>query len=271
LKHHLSRYRYTITTTTPVCLELLPLSSSSQSSADVRFSDHISSSRLIWSGLVRSLLLPFSRFYGCGPSTRFQLLLQLVLSILAMNATAVHSGPHQLPHRKPLPPAAVPARLHPPRFVPEQQQQQQPQPQQLQSLQMQQQQPPLTISTSSQHRSRLSTSSAYSNLTVGNTNNRGPSNTNPVSYQAYMNQHNTTTRRSLSNATTSTSSTGGAVPVRQNSGASSNLQRTTSSRSGTSAMSYVALMRRQKATVWCDRAQVSTIFVPEGYPSLTRK
>jgi hypothetical protein len=59
------------------------------------------------------------------------------------------------------------------------------------------------------------------------------------------------TRRTLSNATSSTSSTTG-TPNRSNSGA---LRRSSSSRSGNSPSSYVALMRKQKATVWCDRAQ----------------
>ncbi|KAF1994226.1 hypothetical protein P154DRAFT_38319 [Amniculicola lignicola CBS 123094] len=59
------------------------------------------------------------------------------------------------------------------------------------------------------------------------------------------------TRRTLSNATSSTSSTTG-TPARSNSGA---LRRSSSARSGTSPTSYVALMRKQKATVWCDRAQ----------------
>ncbi|KAF2734305.1 hypothetical protein EJ04DRAFT_512556 [Polyplosphaeria fusca] len=59
------------------------------------------------------------------------------------------------------------------------------------------------------------------------------------------------TRRTLSNATSSTSSTSG-TPNRSNSGA---LRRSSSSRSGNSPTSYVAMMRKQKATVWCDRAQ----------------
>ncbi|KAE8144437.1 hypothetical protein BDV25DRAFT_95397 [Aspergillus avenaceus] len=56
--------------------------------------------------------------------------------------------------------------------------------------------------------------------------------------------------RRLSSATTSTSSTG-------NPGysVSSDIRRSTSSRSANSHLGYVALMRRQKATVWCDRAQ----------------
>ncbi|KAH7135360.1 hypothetical protein B0J11DRAFT_575953 [Dendryphion nanum] len=59
------------------------------------------------------------------------------------------------------------------------------------------------------------------------------------------------TRRTLSNATSSTSSTTG-TPNRSNSGA---LRRSSSARSGNSPTSYVAMMRKQKATVWCDRAQ----------------
>jgi hypothetical protein len=51
--------------------------------------------------------------------------------------------------------------------------------------------------------------------------------------------------------TSSTSSTTG-TPNRSNSG---NMRRSSSVRSGNSPTSYVALMRKQKATVWCDRAQ----------------
>ena len=76
------------------------------------------------------------------------------------------------------------------------------------------------------------------------------------SYQAYMSQHAPSTRRTLSNGTASTSSTSNGPPPRKNS-TTSNLQRSVSSRSGTAPISYVALMRKQKATVWCDRAQVS--------------
>ncbi|KZF20386.1 hypothetical protein L228DRAFT_270459 [Xylona heveae TC161] len=69
------------------------------------------------------------------------------------------------------------------------------------------------------------------------------------------------TRRTLSNATASTSTTGssggGLIPARTNSSASASLRRSTSSRSGggSSPTGYVALMRKQKATVWCDRTQ----------------
>lgn len=97
--------------------------------------------------------------------------------------------------------------------------------------------------------------------------NRTPSATSPQQPFAYqspqyhpqMAQYNTTTtttRRTLSNATTSTSSTNtstGNSATRRN----SDLRRSSSGRSTGSqtSSSYVALMRRQKATVWCDRAQ----------------
>ncbi|KAF2437129.1 hypothetical protein EJ08DRAFT_691429 [Tothia fuscella] len=56
------------------------------------------------------------------------------------------------------------------------------------------------------------------------------------------------TRRTLSNATTSTASSG---PSHQNS-----IRRSSSGRStGPLPNSYVALLRKQKATVWCDRSQ----------------
>lgn len=61
-------------------------------------------------------------------------------------------------------------------------------------------------------------------------------------------------RRTPSQGTFSTASSGNAAPLRP---PSQDLRRSTSSRSGgpPQATSYVALMRRQKATVWCDRAQ----------------
>ena len=74
------------------------------------------------------------------------------------------------------------------------------------------------------------------------------------------------TRRTLSNATSSTSSTTNTnrpqslhrAPTNPSSSNPASLpRRSTSSRSTTSVSptSYVALMRKQKATVWCDRAQ----------------
>ena len=86
-----------------------------------------------------------------------------------------------------------------------------------------------------------------------------PSNTSfsQSSYQSTMNN----TRRTPSNATSSTYlsslSNNGFIPGRTPSTVSVSLRRSTSSRSGGSITpsSYVALMRKQKATVWCDRAQ----------------
>lgn len=79
--------------------------------------------------------------------------------------------------------------------------------------------------------------------------------TSPASSPFYSNSMNTA-RRTPSNATSSTSNTT-ALPTRTPSTVSSTLSRTASSRSGASLSpsSYVALMRKQKATVWCDRAQ----------------
>ncbi|KAK5011302.1 hypothetical protein LTR28_004070 [Elasticomyces elasticus] len=80
------------------------------------------------------------------------------------------------------------------------------------------------------------------------------------SHQANMQHYETTTRRTLSNATSSTSSSNTAlnrVPTNpaQSTHSGDSIRRSISSRSTTSPTSYVALMRKQKATVWCDRAQ----------------
>lgn len=58
--------------------------------------------------------------------------------------------------------------------------------------------------------------------------------------------------RRMSTATTSTNSTGN-QPV--SAGATTDIRRSTSARSANAQLGYVALMRRQKATVWCDRSQ----------------
>ncbi|KAF3395983.1 hypothetical protein F1880_006975 [Penicillium rolfsii] len=55
--------------------------------------------------------------------------------------------------------------------------------------------------------------------------------------------------RRMSSTTTSTNSTGHMPP------GGPDIRRSTSNRSANSQLGYVALMRRQKATVWCDRAQ----------------
>ena len=107
---------------------------------------------------------------------------------------------------------------------------------------------------------RTSSSAALPSSTPSHTlqHTPPPSNGNNM-YQpnySYPQQAQPMTRRTLSNATSSTSSTNGGPPARKNSASASTLQRTVSSRSGSTANSYVASMRKQKATVWSDRAQV---------------
>ena len=62
---------------------------------------------------------------------------------------------------------------------------------------------------------------------------------------------NFSTSRRMSSTTTSTNSTGtNTMPHTE-----TDIRRSASNRSASSQLGYVALMRRQKATVWCDRAQ----------------
>ncbi|RAL01997.1 uncharacterized protein BO80DRAFT_353348 [Aspergillus ibericus CBS 121593] len=61
--------------------------------------------------------------------------------------------------------------------------------------------------------------------------------------------------RRLSSATTSTTSTGNVTNSYYGGNPHTDIRRSTSSRSANAQLGYVALMRRQKATVWCDRAQ----------------
>jgi hypothetical protein len=71
---------------------------------------------------------------------------------------------------------------------------------------------------------------------------------NQPSYSTMNSMGGSSARRTLSNATTSTTSSG---PSHQNS-----MRRSSSGRSsGPAPTSYVALLRKQKATVWCDRSQ----------------
>ncbi|KAL9594983.1 MAG: hypothetical protein Q9219_006711 [cf. Caloplaca sp. 3 TL-2023] len=72
----------------------------------------------------------------------------------------------------------------------------------------------------------------------------------------YNNNAAPLSRRTPSTSTTSTTNTSH-IPSRTSSTISNPLSRTSSARSGQSitSSSYVALMRKQKATVWCDRAQ----------------
>ncbi|PSK36763.1 hypothetical protein B9Z65_1946 [Elsinoe australis] len=83
----------------------------------------------------------------------------------------------------------------------------------------------------------------------------------PPSYTNYNSQIHMQpmTRRTLSNATSSTTSSGPHTSAMNraptNTSYDSSIRRSTSSRSQQQPTSYVALLRRQKATVWCDRAQ----------------
>ncbi|POS87622.1 hypothetical protein EPUL_000845 [Erysiphe pulchra] len=76
-------------------------------------------------------------------------------------------------------------------------------------------------------------------------------------YVTNMQSQNYTTRRTPSNATSSTFASSGTGTI-QYSGALEDIQRSASSRSSGHAQStsYVTLMRKQKATVWCERAQL---------------
>jgi hypothetical protein len=96
------------------------------------------------------------------------------------------------------------------------------------------------------------------------TNNNSPHTSGPLqnTLNPYPNngmyQGTFTSRRTPSTNTFSTTASGnGPLPQRQSASSEQNLRRSTSSiRSGNTApTSYVALMRKQKATVWCDRSQ----------------
>lgn len=89
-------------------------------------------------------------------------------------------------------------------------------------------------------RSRTTSSGVFPTTTASPT-------TTTVNSQ-YQTQYQGGLRRTPTSSTSSTTGT----PNRSNSGA---LRRSSSTRSGTSPTSYVAMMRKQKATVWCDRAQ----------------
>ncbi|KAK3707355.1 hypothetical protein LTR37_012199 [Vermiconidia calcicola] len=151
-----------------------------------------------------------------------------------MSATMIDAAPRQLPHRKP-----VPGRSGYNHF----QQSQQP---------SQQQQAPAPYGSDQQRAyTRTSTSSSVSPQPPTNSMYSMPP------QQQQQAQYPQRSHRTLSNATSSTTSTnpnGGLQCAPTN---SSQPRRSTSSRSNSSASptSYVALMRKQKATVWCDRAQ----------------
>ncbi|KAK3057407.1 hypothetical protein LTR09_001591 [Extremus antarcticus] len=133
----------------------------------------------------------------------------------------------QHPHRKPVPARASYNNLQQPQI----------------------QQPPAQYGADQRTYSRTMTNSSSSS--PGNTiYSAGP----PPPQQQYPQRD----RHTLSNATTSTTSTANAGLQRAPT-TTSQPRRSTSSRSNgstASPTSYVALMRKQKATVWCDRAQV---------------
>lgn len=162
----------------------------------------------------------------------------------------------QVPHRRPVPPVSgVPQRMQPlTRIVPDHQYDGTPQ------------------QSQGHMHSRTVSSIAMPAALVSQPHQPQQYQTAQPQYQNYTNpqMQQQSTRRTLSNGTASTSSTSNA-PIRKNSG-STNLQRTASSLSGgstNSPTSYVALMRKQKATVWCDRAQVSPYI--NSYFKLTHK
>ena len=153
-----------------------------------------------------------------------------------MSATLTMNPSTQVPHRKPVPTQRSYNDLQQP----------------MQQSQLQSQQ--LSAGNSSQPRQSLTSQPTGTSPNI-------PERVSPVlgsqapppSQQAQYGQQN---RRTLSNATSSTSSTNnGLQRVPTNSAMP---RRSTSSRSNSSASptSYVALMRKQKGTVWCDRAQL---------------
>ena len=79
---------------------------------------------------------------------------------------------------------------------------------------------------------------------------------NPVTSSPASQPYNNamfTSRRTPSQSTTTSATY---LPSRTPSNVSSKISRTSSTRSVVTPPSYVALMRKQKATVWCDRAQL---------------
>lgn len=113
--------------------------------------------------------------------------------------------------------------------------------------------------TSSHSRTRTSSSSVFPQIRPFSTSSPQGQTYSASPYHTPPNTNAYTTRRTPSNATSSTSTTtgNGYAPVRTYSNASNSLRRSISSRSAgsTTQCGYVALMRKQKATVWCDRSQ----------------
>ncbi|KAL5338143.1 hypothetical protein BJX70DRAFT_399050 [Aspergillus crustosus] len=114
--------------------------------------------------------------------------------------------------------------------------------------QAQQLSPHPSVASLAHSRSRTSSSNALPY--VAHQQSQQPYSTGPSPQHSMTVPYNPMARR-LSSATTSTTSTGN----NPQSGRNQDIRRSSSSRSASSQSSYVALLRRQKATVWCDRAQ----------------
>ena len=97
----------------------------------------------------------------------------------------------------------------------------------------------------------------YSQINSSNANRPNPAQQIHQNIPPMNAASNHLTRRTPSNATSSTaSSTGGQSSVQRHSGIHrSGSARSLTGSSSSSPTSYVALLRKQKATVWCDRAQ----------------
>ncbi|KAL4915629.1 hypothetical protein BDW62DRAFT_122610 [Aspergillus aurantiobrunneus] len=149
---------------------------------------------------------------------------------------------HQVPSRKPVPSAHSGTQFQTPRNNGHQQQQYPPHPQAQQLV------PHPSVASLAHSRSRTSSSNALPYM--AHQQSQQPYATGPSPQHSMTVPHNPLARR-LSSATTSTTSTGN----NPHPGMNPDIRRSSSSRSGNSQSSYVALLRRQKATVWCDRAQ----------------
>lgn len=107
----------------------------------------------------------------------------------------------------------------------------------------------------SHSRSRTTSSSVFPTIVYPQSNSQQHSPPPPPPQNHSMQVQSYSSRRTPSQATFSTIGSNGNGPFPSRQG-SQDLRRSTSSRSGgSSPTSYVALMRKQKATVWCDRSQ----------------
>ncbi|KAL4788470.1 hypothetical protein BJX76DRAFT_315786 [Aspergillus varians] len=151
--------------------------------------------------------------------------------------------PHQVPARKPLPSAHAGTQFQGYHNNGYPQQQYQPQAQQAAAHP--------SVASLVHSRSRTSSSNVLPYMAHQQQQKpQQPYSTGPSPHHSMTVPYNPMARR-LSTATTSTTSTGNPPHHSMN----QDIRRSSSARSGNSQGSYVALLRRQKATVWCDRAQ----------------